>query len=236
MNDLVFLQHRQALTTSLKVAEYFEKRHDLSGKEKLETALANAKATYPLRMDLEIEQNETNLNYISWCLQDISESFFQMEDLNTAIYTVLDAFKEILNYMTPNELKTFHVLVNMARDGIIAGYLKPSVASESKATAQKCAYIIEMPNHSVKIGITSDFNRKLSEISRGSGMEPSNWCYTDYISCKQAQKIEGTLHHVFNNYRLNGEFFKISYADACAELVKYTRIKQHSREDKPCNL
>ena len=27
MNDLVFLQHRQALTTSLKVAEYFEKEH-----------------------------------------------------------------------------------------------------------------------------------------------------------------------------------------------------------------
>lgn len=28
MTDLVFLQRRQALTTSLKVAEYFEKRHD----------------------------------------------------------------------------------------------------------------------------------------------------------------------------------------------------------------
>ena len=28
MNDLVFLQHRQALTTSLKVAEYFDKRHN----------------------------------------------------------------------------------------------------------------------------------------------------------------------------------------------------------------
>jgi len=28
MNDLVFLQNEQALTTSLKVAEYFEKRHD----------------------------------------------------------------------------------------------------------------------------------------------------------------------------------------------------------------
>ena len=29
MKDLVFLQHRQALTTSLKVAEYFGKRHNL---------------------------------------------------------------------------------------------------------------------------------------------------------------------------------------------------------------
>lgn len=28
MNELVFLKSSQALTTSLKVAEYFEKRHD----------------------------------------------------------------------------------------------------------------------------------------------------------------------------------------------------------------
>lgn len=28
MNDLVFLQNEQALTTSRKVAEYFGKRHD----------------------------------------------------------------------------------------------------------------------------------------------------------------------------------------------------------------
>ena len=28
MNELVFLKNNQALTTSLKVAEYFKKRHD----------------------------------------------------------------------------------------------------------------------------------------------------------------------------------------------------------------
>lgn len=226
MKDLVFLQHRQALTTSLKVAEYFGKRHNLNGKEKLETALALAKTTYSLRMELETEQNETNLNYTPWCLQDISEAFFQMEDADTAIFTALNAFKEIFNYMTPNEFKAFHTLVNMARDGIISGYLKPSMAGESKTTAPSCVYIIGMPNNSVKIGLTADFDQRLSTISRNSGMKPSNWCHTDYIARKQAQKIESTLHRVFDSYRLNGEFFKISYADAYAELAKHAHIAE----------
>lgn len=48
MNDLVFLQHRQALTTSLKVAEYFEKRHD-----RVLRAIEDAKSYLPKNGDVE---------------------------------------------------------------------------------------------------------------------------------------------------------------------------------------
>lgn len=45
MNELVFLQNRQALTTSLKVADYFEKRHDnvLAAIERCKSDILNFK-------------------------------------------------------------------------------------------------------------------------------------------------------------------------------------------------
>lgn len=48
MNELVFLQDKQALTTSLKVAEYFNKRHD-----RVLRALENAIAKLPKNGDVE---------------------------------------------------------------------------------------------------------------------------------------------------------------------------------------
>ena len=53
MNDLVFLQKNQALTTSLRVAEYFEKRHDhiLEKIEKLKAELTTPENTGILNED-----------------------------------------------------------------------------------------------------------------------------------------------------------------------------------------
>ena len=48
MTELVFLQNRQAITTSLKVAEYFEKRHD-----RVLRAIEDAKSNLPKNGDVE---------------------------------------------------------------------------------------------------------------------------------------------------------------------------------------
>lgn len=47
MTDLVFLKHKQALTTSLKVAEYFAKRHD-----RVLRAIEDAKSNLPENGDV----------------------------------------------------------------------------------------------------------------------------------------------------------------------------------------
>lgn len=47
MKELVFLKHKQALTTSLKVAEYFNKRHD-----RVLRAIEDAKSNLPKNGDV----------------------------------------------------------------------------------------------------------------------------------------------------------------------------------------
>lgn len=212
MKELVFLENNQALTTSLKA------------KKQIETALNFAKESHLLRVGLETETGEANLNSMAWWIKDISETFYQFENIKEAIPVVLDAFNEITHYMTPKEAEAFLTLISMARDGIITGYLRPLMANESKKTTPACVYVLKMENHSVKIGITADFQSRLSTVMRNGGMNVLNWCHTKYINRNEAHKIESACHVFFQRQRLNGEFFNISFEEACTELEKHTAI------------
>ena len=77
-----------------------------------------------------------------------------------------------------------------------------------------------MSNDTVKIGCTGNFKRR----SRQSGMEIVNWYHIEYLPSSQAYKIESECHRVFQEDRINGEFFNIDFAEAYMELERRSEI------------
>ncbi len=64
----------------------------------------------------------------------------------------------------------------------------------------------------------------MSVIEHSSGAEVVEWCSTDLMDAKKAFEIETACHKCFKDKRLKGEFFKISFDEACAELQKHAEI------------
>ena len=209
MNELVFLQNNQA------------------AQDRIDKALNRVRETEMLRADYEAECGE-NFTLLAWCLNDIAEAFYQFEDIDEAIPATLNAFREIQFHMTRKEVKAFLTLINMARGGIITGYLHSLLKGESKKNAPACVYILQMKNQTVKFGMTADFNKRLATIINNSGMSALNWCHTDYLEHIQACRIESQCMATFQNQRLKGEYFKITFEDACAELEKHAKIINQS--------
>lgn len=214
MNELVFLKSKTPLTTS-----------DANAKEAVDAVLDSVRATYPLRMDAETELGITDLNYMALCLRNVAEAFYRFEDTDEAVSETLNAFKEITCHMTAKESDMFLTLTHMARDFILTFFLVPSRKS-SKATANSCVYVLQMDNNRVKIGVTSDFSRRLATITNNSGMTVKDWCHTSYINRTQALKIERRCHAHFQLQRAEGEFFNINFEDASTELEKYATITE----------
>ena len=209
MNELVFLKNNQA------------------ARIRIDNALNRVRETQMLRAANEEEYGE-NFNLFVWSLKDITEAFYQFEDVDEAISVTLDSFEKIKLYMTLKEVKALLPLINMARDGIVTGFLYPSLKKESQKTAPACVYILQMQNQTVKFGMTADFAKRLATIIYNSGMAVLNWCHTDYLEHKQACKIEGKCLAAFPSHRLKGEYFKISFGSACDMLEKYAKIIKRS--------
>lgn len=93
-----------------------------------------------------------------------------------------------------------------------------------------CVYALEMSNGTVKIGKTKILERRAHVIATSSGLEILNSYHTEYVHYSIASEIETACHRTFATYRTRGEFFKISFADAVAELDKYAdRIAEENR-------
>ncbi len=88
----------------------------------------------------------------------------------------------------------------------------------------KCVYAFEMENGTVKIGYTKDIRRRMQTIISSSGLDIVNVYATDFVDSEVAYTIEQACHETFEDYRIRGEFFKISFAEARAELDKYSAI------------
>ena len=94
-----------------------------------------------------------------------------------------------------------------------------------------CVYALEMDNQTVKIGKTRNFENRMRTISSSSGLEVVNCYHTEYVHHDVATKIEKACHETFDTFRTKGEFFKITFEEACAELVKYAEdIKEINRK------
>lgn len=96
-----------------------------------------------------------------------------------------------------------------------------------------CIYALEMNNNTVKIGKTRNFEKRMRNIAGGSGFEVVDYHHTEYVHHDTATKIEHACHKTFSAYRVKGEFFKITFAEARAELDKYSKkITEENRKFK----
>lgn len=81
-----------------------------------------------------------------------------------------------------------------------------------------CVYVLEMSNGTVKIGYTRNIEKRMRNISNGSGLEILNHYKTEFIDSEIAYSIEQKCHAAFEGRRLKGEFFNINFDEACVKL------------------
>ena len=96
------------------------------------------------------------------------------------------------------------------------------MSSTPKNAEQKCVYILELENKTVKIGCTGNFTKRMRAISTGSGLSVVNWCYSQDFDSNYAYFVEHSCHEAFSDERIRGEFFNIAFDSAVVELAKYT--------------
>lgn len=89
---------------------------------------------------------------------------------------------------------------------------------------KKCVYILKMSNGTIKIGCTENFRRRARQIETASGLKIVDWSHTEYLLAQHAYTVEATCHRAFNDHKIRGEFFNITFDEACAELEKHEEI------------
>lgn len=82
-----------------------------------------------------------------------------------------------------------------------------------------------MSNNTVKIGVSSNLEKRKATIENASGLKIIQCCYTELLDKEIAYKIEHICHKNFKKNRLNGEFFNISFEEAVLELQKHANLK-----------
>ena len=84
----------------------------------------------------------------------------------------------------------------------------------------KQVYILEMDDKDklVKIGVSKNIKNRMSGIRCAGGRDIIRHYETEFMPTNKAVGLECDLHTHFANYRTFGEFFKITFEEACAEL------------------
>lgn len=103
----------------------------------------------------------------------------------------------------------------------IVNQILSSIEETKLLPDSKCVYAFEMENSTVKIGYTGNIRQRMQTISSSSGLEIINGYATEFVDSEIAYSIEQACHETFDAYRTKGEFFRISFDEACCELEKY---------------
>ena len=93
----------------------------------------------------------------------------------------------------------------------------------SRAVAQQKdahAYVFDMSDDTVKIGITSDVEDRKKRMKRERGLEVRQEHHSPKMPRPTAQRVEKTLHRKFAHAKIDGEFFKADYPEVCTALDK----------------
>lgn len=81
----------------------------------------------------------------------------------------------------------------------------------------KVIYVLLAEDNTVKVGITSNFAKRLSSIQSGSGKRITECYFTDF--CSNAIEIETKIKSYFKEDKILGEWFKCSYK----KMVEYLK-------------
>lgn len=101
---------------------------------------------------------------------------------------------------------------------------------DEKNVCQKCLYAAEMNNGTVKIGISANTDRRLSQIKASSGMNIERVVYTEAF--QDAFKEEQRLHRKFKGRRLNGEYFSVPFETVRKEIENLARDRNINATNK----
>ena len=85
----------------------------------------------------------------------------------------------------------------------------------------KRVYAMELESHTVKIGISKDVAQRMQQVAYTRKEKVINVHFTELAPRDVAARIEEACHETFANRRLFGEYFDITFAEACAELDSY---------------
>ncbi len=86
---------------------------------------------------------------------------------------------------------------------------------------KRVVYVLEFSNNTVKIGVTQDIERRKKTLCGASGLEIKREWNTGLLEHKIAYKIESLSHDELKPYRTRGEYFAISFDDACFTVALY---------------
>jgi prophage antirepressor-like protein len=127
--------------------------------------------------------------------------------------------KEFKHWVTSEVLPSIRKLGIYTTQEIINKIFDSAKAAETIQNL-KCVYVFEMNNDTVKIGYTQNVRQRMNTIISSSGLDIVNFYHTDFIDSEIAYLIEQTCHANFDSCRVRGEFFCVSFEEACLELDK----------------
>lgn len=76
----------------------------------------------------------------------------------------------------------------------------------------KHIYVVENERGAVKIGISQDVSNRIKVLSKQGGFKPINVYHTKM--CSNGYEIENKIHKKLEPYRIDGEWFKLSFNEA----------------------
>lgn len=81
-----------------------------------------------------------------------------------------------------------------------------------------CVYAFEMSDNTVKIGVTTNSQKRIKTVEQQVYLKVLRWHITDFAPYTFMKKVERRCHEKFADNRVRGEYFAILFEDACAEL------------------
>ena len=229
--ELVEIVRNRAITTSLKVAKVFGKPHNdvMHDIRRLVDDLEGVN-NKPFLQEATYTHPQNGQKYPMYYIDSAAFALLMMG------FTGKKALQFKLAYIHGfNEVQAMHKETLDGKDFYVADSFEEAlidwfgketgekmfeILSKPEPPAQSCVYVWQMNNGTVKIGVTADVIKRLNTIEHSSGLEVNDTFSTAQIDRRVAYKIENACHKTFAAYRTKGEFFTVSFAEACVELKK----------------
>lgn len=75
----------------------------------------------------------------------------------------------------------------------------------------KSIYVVENEHNEVRIGISQHASRRIKSLSKQGGFKAVNVYITK--ACSNSYEIKHLIHKELESYRIDGEWFRISFED-----------------------
>lgn len=85
-----------------------------------------------------------------------------------------------------------------------------------------CVYAFEMSDGTTKIGVTRNITKRIASVEGAVYLKVTRVYHTKFAPFADMRSVEASCHKAFSNRRVRGEYFQITFEEACSELDKHT--------------